>query len=187
MTIVRIGTFKHAFSDQGVQTRLSQFGVGGYASPKKKVIHNQGLMGSFLKAASPPKSITISQAAPPRLRRCRDLLPSVDPPSRGARDFYVKCFSNRLDNLFYGEASACVRFQKPSHPGTRCFKTFVYPHPPRLVPGWAGPRPRRSPRDARPADLRKQCWIKSWPVFRMISSTLKHPPPPPSLLWPTDK
>lgn len=45
--IIRTGTFKHALSDQGVQTRLSQFGVWGYAKAKKKVIHNQGLYQAF--------------------------------------------------------------------------------------------------------------------------------------------
>ena len=62
VTIIRIGTFKHALSDQGVQTRLSQFGVWGYATAKKKVIHHQGLKGSVLKALSPSKSITINQS-----------------------------------------------------------------------------------------------------------------------------
>lgn len=66
VTIIRIGTFKHAFCDQGVQTRLSQFGVWSYATPKKKVIHNEGLKGSFLKACT-SKSITISQAILQRL------------------------------------------------------------------------------------------------------------------------
>lgn len=78
VTIIRIGTFKHAFSDQGVQTRPSQCGVWGYATPKKKVIHNQGLKGSFLKGLSPSKSITISQAILQKtVRECNDLLPSV--------------------------------------------------------------------------------------------------------------
>lgn len=66
VAIIRIGTFKHAFCDQGVQTRLSQFGVWGYATPKKKVIHNEGLKGSFLKACT-SKSIPISQAILQRL------------------------------------------------------------------------------------------------------------------------
>lgn len=43
----------------GSRTRLSQFGVWGYAKAKKKVIHNQGLTGSILKARTPSKSITI--------------------------------------------------------------------------------------------------------------------------------
>lgn len=77
VTIIRIGTLKHAFCDQGVQTRLSQFGVWGYATPKKKVIHNEGLKGSFLKACT-SKSITILQAILQRhVRECNDLLTSA--------------------------------------------------------------------------------------------------------------